>query len=77
MIINISSIEIVAPIIHIFMQLIFPFSAEFSIMNNLNPTLKEYLTIPSSNILIGLHTNEFDMNEVITIIRESVISNPI
>jgi hypothetical protein len=34
--------------------------------------LKEYLACPSSNIIIGLYTNDFDMGEVISLIRGSV-----
>jgi hypothetical protein len=71
-----SNIDILAPILYLFMQLLHPFTANYSIINNLNPKLIELLGCPSANIVVGIYKNDFaDLREVISLIRASVRKN--
>ena len=49
-----SNFEILEPILYFFMQLLYPFIANYSIINNLNSKLIELLGCPSALILVGI-----------------------
>ncbi len=65
--------EILAPLIECFMTLIFPFSCNYYIIQNLKITLLEYLETPSGNIIFGIYKNDYnDLTQIFNIINRSV-----
>lgn len=60
-----SNIQILAPILHSFMQLMFPIPLSHSLINNLTPNFVDYLGC-FSGLIAGVYRNDFvDLTDVI------------
>jgi len=61
--------EILAPIIEFFMQLIYPFFFVYSIIHNLTRSQIHYLETPGT-IIVGVYKNEFtNLNEILDFVK--------